>query len=53
MNGAIIGLQGGEEEIKERYKQLKEREVPMVALWMQDWVGLKSFPEGERLVWNW
>ena len=25
----------------------------MVALWMQDWVGLSSYREGERLNWNW
>lgn len=28
-------------------------EVPLVAVWMQDWVGLQSFKEGQRLNWNW
>lgn len=46
MNGAIVGLQGGEKEIRTRYRQLRERNVPLAALWMQDWVGLQSFKEG-------
>ena len=25
----------------------------MSGLWMQDWVGLKTFTEGDRLIWNW
>jgi len=27
--------------------------VPIAAVWMQDWVGTKEFPEGVRLMWNW
>jgi len=27
--------------------------VPIVAVWMQDWVGTKEFYEGVRLMWNW
>lgn len=52
-NGAVVGLQGGEGVIKERYAYLKNHSVPMAALWMQDWVGLESFREGDRLLWNW
>lgn len=37
----------------ETYAYLKNHSVPMAAVWMQDWVGLKSLPEGERLLWNW
>ena len=32
---------------------LKRNGVPIVAVWMQDWVGTKEFPEGVRLMWNW
>jgi alpha-glucosidase (family GH31 glycosyl hydrolase) len=35
------------------YQILKEHDVPIAAVWMQDWVGTKEFPEGVRLLWNW
>ena len=35
------------------YNILKENGVPISAVWMQDWVGTKEFPEGVRLMWNW
>ncbi len=25
----------------------------MVGIWMQDWVGEHTYPEGTRLLWNW
>ena len=53
MNGAIVSLQGGQQFIDDKYKYLKEAKVPMVALWMQDWVGLANLNEGQRLLWNW
>lgn len=53
LDGAVVGLQGGEKVIKERYAYLKNQSVPLAALWMQDWVGLASFKEGDRLLWNW
>ncbi len=27
--------------------------MPIAAVWVQDWVGTKEFPEGTRLMWNW
>jgi len=27
--------------------------VPITSVWMQDWVGTGTFPEGVRLLWNW
>ena len=35
------------------YQILKAHDVPIAAVWMQDWVGTKEFPEGVRLLWNW
>lgn len=32
---------------------MKSLGLPMVGLWMQDWVGQKQFDEGVRLLWNW
>lgn len=53
MDGAIISLQGGQNEVNDTANQLIEANVPIVAFWMQDWVGLESFAEGQRLKWNW
>lgn len=39
--------------IKKNYDILKKNGVPLVGIWMQDWVGTKKFVEGTRLLWNW
>lgn len=49
LNGAIVGLQGGQNFINQTYNQLKSAGLPMAAIWMQDWVGTNVYPEGERL----
>ena len=51
--GAIVGLQGNQSEVLQNYKFLKDQQVPIKAVWMQNWVGTYSFPEGVRLLWNW
>ena len=51
--GAIVGLQGGQEKVDAQYAFLKSQGVPIKAVWMQDWVGTFKFPEGVRLLWNW
>lgn len=52
-NGVVLGLQGGQESVQKNYEMLKKNGVPIVAVWMQDWVGTKDFFEGTRLMWNW
>lgn len=37
--GAIVGLQGGQDSVTKQYDFLKSQGVPMVSVWMQDWVG--------------
>jgi len=32
---------------------MKDNGLPIVGLWMQDWVGSYPFPEGVRLLWDW
>jgi len=51
--GAIVGMVNGQEFIEEQYKKMKQLDLPMVGIWMQDWVGQHKFPEGTRLLWNW
>lgn len=43
MNGAVVALQGGQTVINETSELLINANVPIVAFWMQDWVGLESF----------
>jgi sulfoquinovosidase len=51
--GLIAGLQGGTEVVRERVQLLRDAEVPIAAVWLQDWVGQRSVDFGERLQWNW
>lgn len=51
--GVQIGIVGGQEFVDEKYQFLKDQGVPMVGIWMQDWVGEYKFPEATRLLWNW
>jgi alpha-glucosidase len=51
--GAIVGLQGGTERVREVVSALETAGVPVAALWLQDWVGKRSTLLGSRLWWNW
>lgn len=51
--GAIIGLQGGSSKVEQRLEILKKAEVPISALWLQDWVGQRKTSIGEQLWWDW
>ena len=53
MEGSIIGIVNGQDYVWEKYNKMKELGLPMVGIWMQDWVGEHQFPEGVRLLWNW
>lgn len=53
-NGAIISITGRTENVLEKYNILKQGGVPMSALWVQDWPGMRLMGPGEeRLWWNW
>ncbi|XP_076806660.1 sulfoquinovosidase-like [Clavelina lepadiformis] len=52
-NGAIIGLQGGTEKVLSRYRSLKEHDVKISAIWIQDWAGKFMTSLGKRVYWNW
>jgi alpha-glucosidase len=53
LQGAVVGLQGGSEGVREVYAELKARETPVAALWLQDWVGQRLTSFGSQLWWNW
>lgn len=52
-SGAIVGMQGGTDRVREVYAQLQEYEVPVSAFWLQDWVGRRVTSFGSQLWWNW
>lgn len=51
--GAIVGLMGGEGVIRDIHHKLSERQTPIAAYWIQDWVGKRQTGLGVRMWWNW
>jgi sulfoquinovosidase len=50
----IIGLQGGRTFVENIVQALTvDRDTPVAAVWLQDWVGSRSAPWGQALWWNW
>ncbi|NOK63342.1 MAG: alpha-glucosidase [Chloroflexi bacterium AL-W] len=52
-DGAIVGLQGGTEQVRHLWAVLRAHNIPITALWLQDWVGRRTTSFGEQLWWNW
>jgi alpha-glucosidase (family GH31 glycosyl hydrolase) len=51
--GAIVGIQGGTDIVRQRVAALQAAGVPLVGVWLQDWVGQRVTSFGSRLLWNW
>jgi sulfoquinovosidase len=51
--GLIAGLQGGTEAVREKVALLRGADVPLAAVWIQDWSGQRTTDFGQRLQWNW
>ena len=43
MQGAVVGIVGGQDFVDEKYKKMKDNGLPLVGIWMQDWVGEHHF----------
>jgi alpha-glucosidase len=52
-SGAIIGIMGGSERTRMIWEMLKTHDTPVVAFWLQDWVGKRDTGLGIRMWWNW
>jgi len=52
-DGAVIGMQGGTERVREVWSELRERDTPISSFWLQDWVGQRDTIIGKQLWWNW
>lgn len=53
LSGAVIGMQGGTERVRQVREQLAAHDVPVAAFWLQDWVGQRTTSFGKQLWWNW
>ena len=53
LKGAVVGIVGGQDFVDGKYAMMRKLELPMVGIWMQDWVGEHTYDEGTWLIWNW
>ncbi|RCI06237.1 hypothetical protein CU098_012398 [Rhizopus stolonifer] len=56
--GAVVGMQGGQEKVRKTIEDLQRHNTPIAAVWLQDWCGkrIQRTPQGaefKRLWWNW
>lgn len=51
--GAIVGLQGGTQVVRQKIAALDRADVPLAAVWIQDWCGRRVTADAYRLWWNW
>ena len=52
-SGAIVGMQGGTDQVTAVREELAKRGTPISAFWLQDWVGQRTTSFGKQLWWNW
>ncbi|KAF2211633.1 glycoside hydrolase family 31 protein [Cercospora zeae-maydis SCOH1-5] len=56
-DGAILGIQGGQDKVNKIVEQGLQLGAPIAAVWLQDWVGTHSqvgpYLNISRLWWNW
>lgn len=53
--GAILGLQGGTDIVRDIWYKMRDADTPIAGLWLQDWVGRRITlgGAGKQLWWNW
>lgn len=52
-DGMVLGIQGGREETEAKLKDALDAQVPVSAIWCQDWEGIRMTSFGKQLFWNW
>lgn len=52
-SGAILGIQGGTEEVLKKYQSVKDKGGKVSAIWCQDWSGQIVTEFGTQVYWNW
>lgn len=53
LEGAVVGIQGGTERVRQVWRQLAAHGTPVAGFWLQDWVGQRVTNFGKQLWWNW
>lgn len=53
LEGAVVGMQGGTERVRQVREKLRAHGAPLAAFWLQDWVGQRRTLMGKQLWWNW
>jgi alpha-glucosidase (family GH31 glycosyl hydrolase) len=53
LGGAVVGVQGGTDNVLGISERLEALETPVSAFWIQDWVGQRETSFGTQLWWNW
>ncbi|KAL3534639.1 hypothetical protein ACH5RR_003100 [Cinchona calisaya] len=53
ISGAVVGMQGGTDIVRNIWNQMQTYNVPVSAFWLQDWVGQRETVIGSQLWWNW
>ncbi len=51
--GLILRASGGSQKVRQLRDTLKRADLPMAALWIEDWVGTRKTSFGHRMWWNW
>ena len=51
--GAVLGLQGGTERVRELVARARAHGVAVSGVWCQDWEGRRVTSFGKRLQWDW
>jgi sulfoquinovosidase len=52
-NGVVVSVQGGTQQVREKLAKLYSANVPLAALWIQDWCGIRITSVGKQLWWDW
>lgn len=52
-DGAILGIQGGTEVVKEKLAKAEQHNMKVAGVWCQDWEGARITLMGKQLMWNW
>ncbi len=52
-SGAILGLQGGTDEVRAELATMRAAGAPVTSVWIQDWTGTRVTSFGDRLWWTW
>jgi len=52
-HGLVLGVQGGRDTVSAKLGIARAAGIPVVALWCQDWQGIRMTPYGKQLFWNW